>query len=430
MSSLKPSAWISRARIFRWRPNCATLLTIIAMLLCLQLPANAEEVLREGDRVVLLGATFVERMQATGYLESQLTTAFTGKPLVLRNLGWSGDNVRGHSRAVFGNPDEGFNRLIKDFKQTKPTVAVVCYGANEANAGTAKLPQFKQDYNRLLDALNAAAPGLRLVLVAPPQRENVGEPFPQQDAYNKTLQQFSKAIHDIADARNSTFIDMTAPVKQSHALSSSAALDQLTDNGVHFTKYGYWRAAPVFAAKLGAKTQAWDVNINASTGHAEAKGATVTKVEPGETLKFSAVDATLSQQLPPPHSPRGAEMMMQQARLRVTNLPAGKYQLSVAGKPIVAATAKHWAEGVHFARKYAQPQLDKLTAAIEEKNAMFFHRHRPQNETYLFLFRKHEQGNNAVEIPQFDPLIEKLEDKIAKLAKPVTHPFELKRIQD
>ena len=49
---------------------------------------------------------------------------------------------------------------------------------------------------------------------------------------------------------------------------------------------------------------------------------------------------------------------------------------------------------------------DDLIKLITDKNQLFFHRYRPQNETYLFLFRKHEQGNNAVEIPQFDPLIE------------------------
>lgn len=49
---------------------------------------------------------------------------------------------------------------------------------------------------------------------------------------------------------------------------------------------------------------------------------------------------------------------------------------------------------------------------IVEKNELFFHRHRPQNETYLMLFRKHEQGNNVVELPQFDPLIDSLEQRI------------------
>jgi len=42
---------------------------------------------------------------------------------------------------------------------------------------------------------------------------------------------------------------------------------------------------------------------------------------------------------------------------------------------------------------------------INNKNQLFFHRWRPANETYLFLFRKHEQGNNAAEIPRFDPLV-------------------------
>jgi GDSL-like Lipase/Acylhydrolase family len=56
-----------------------------------------------------------------------------------------------------------------------------------------------------------------------------------------------------------------------------------------------------------------------------------------------------------------------------------------------------------------------LTKTILEKNRLFFHRWRPQNETYLFGFRKHEQGNNGVEIPQFDPLVAEKEKEIAAL---------------
>ena len=60
----------------------------------------------------------------------------------------------------------------------------------------------------------------------------------------------------------------------------------------------------------------------------------------------------------------------------------------------------------------------ELLHAITTKNMMFFHRHRPQNETYLFLFRKHEQGNNAGEVPQFDPFVEDLDKRIYELCKP------------
>lgn len=57
----------------------------------------------------------------------------------------------------------------------------------------------------------------------------------------------------------------------------------------------------------------------------------------------------------------------------------------------------------------------KLREVIFAKNKLFFHRWRPANETYLRLFRKHEQGNNAKELPMFDPLIEEREKEIESL---------------
>ena len=60
-------------------------------------------------------------------------------------------------------------------------------------------------------------------------------------------------------------------------------------------------------------------------------------------------------------------------------------------------------------------QLDSLRAVVVEKNQLFFYRWRPQNETYLHGFRKHEQGNNAKEVPEFDPLIEAKDKEITKL---------------
>lgn len=62
----------------------------------------------------------------------------------------------------------------------------------------------------------------------------------------------------------------------------------------------------------------------------------------------------------------------------------------------------------------AAPAADEaLRALVVEKNRLFFHRWRPANETYLFGFRKHEQGRNAAEMPMFDPLIAKAEKDIA-----------------
>jgi putative heme-binding domain-containing protein len=75
------------------------------------------------------------------------------------------------------------------------------------------------------------------------------------------------------------------------------------------------------------------------------------------------------------------------------------------------------------------PELRKL---IAEKNELYFHRYRPQNETYLRGFRKHEQGQNAKEIAEFDALIAQAEARIfAKasgqpLPEPVVEPKPVK----
>jgi putative heme-binding domain-containing protein len=71
---------------------------------------------------------------------------------------------------------------------------------------------------------------------------------------------------------------------------------------------------------------------------------------------------------------------------------------------------------------------ETLRASVLRKNSLFFHRSRPANYTYIFGFRKREQGNNAVEIPKFDPLIETAEaDAIAVSAgQPSTLPPEPK----
>ncbi len=65
---------------------------------------------------------------------------------------------------------------------------------------------------------------------------------------------------------------------------------------------------------------------------------------------------------------------------------------------------------------------EALRKEILRKDFLFFNRYRPQNETYLFGFRKHEQGQNAKEIPMFDPLLAEADKKI--------HELKLKALND
>jgi hypothetical protein len=85
--------------------------------------------------------------------------------------------------------------------------------------------------------------------------------------------------------------------------------------------------------------------------------------------------------------------------------------------------AGHRFVGEVIARKLGLPaqkwddRLEKIRLLTVEKNRLYFHRWRPENETYIFGFRKKEQGRNAVEIPQFDVLVAEKEGEINRLKK-------------
>lgn len=65
----------------------------------------------------------------------------------------------------------------------------------------------------------------------------------------------------------------------------------------------------------------------------------------------------------------------------------------------------------------ATKNVGTLRPAILRKNDLFFHQFRPANSTYLFGFRKHEQGKNAAEMPKFTPIIETVDKEIDTLKR-------------
>jgi hypothetical protein len=114
----------------------------------------------------------------------------------------------------------------------------------------------------------------------------------------------------------------------------------------------------------------------------------------------------------------------------VNALPPGLYSLRISGIEIDKASADQWS-GLNWLSDGPEfHQEEKLRHAIIEKNRLYFHSWRPQNVTYLFLFRKHEQGQNAKEVEEFRKLVAEKEKEIARLKKPVTHTYELIRVKE
>jgi lysophospholipase L1-like esterase len=277
----------------------------------------------DGDRIVFLGGTLVERDQSFGYFEALLTRRFKDVNFTFRNLGWSGDTVYGDARAGFGTQKEGYASLLFHVNELKPTILLVNYGFNESFDGEAGLQHF--GYNALLADLEKTH--AKIWLISPQRHEDLGRPLPDPTKHNEQLKLYTDAVGKIAGHHDCGFIDLFERTRDG---TKENPPRPLTDNGIHFTDYG--------ARRIG-----W-------------------------TLLTALTDLTPS---------------------------VAPDQLAGEGSE----------------------RFQELRATINKKNREFFYRWRPQNETYIFGFRKHEQGKNAIEIPQFDPIIEKLEEKINELKK-------------
>lgn len=384
----------------------------------------------DGDRVVLLGGTFFERMAASDYFETYVTLAYPDRSISFRNLGWSGDDVFGTARAVFGSQEEGFKRLKEDLERTKPTVLLISYGQNESFKGEAGLEAFLAGYRRLLDTL--APTQARMVLLEPFPLEDLGPPLPNPTEANKNIALYAEAIRKLAAERN--LISITDYKPSGGYLTDGSGKKEfretLTDNGVHLTPYGYWKLAPKLAEKLGVPARNWNVQVDLEDNSVVGEGATFAGLEVKDAkVTFQAQNKLLPVSLPPRFSPREAELVAPQGSFRIVGLEDGVYGLNVNGAPAVKADAKQWANGVLVNLGQFDSTSEQIRQLSEKKNMAYFHRYRPQNETYLFLFRKHEQGNNAVEIPQFEPIVADFEKKIGELKKPKSMTFELIKIQ-
>ena len=391
-------------------------------------PAGTSWSLRDGDRVAFIGGTFIEREQRYGYLETALTIANPDKTITFRNLGWSGDTIGGVSRSGFDPPEAGFKQLVDQVNAVKPTVIVVGYGANEAFAGKAGLDAFVKGLERVVTALKPL--NARYIYLAPLKQENLGAPLPNPEKHNKDIEIYSKGIEEFAKKHGAEFFKLDPLGTQ----EASGRGSRLTDNGVHLTALGYWWLANRLAtlSQTSAELRKPKVLLKITdTGLAlgTMSGDHLSLADP-EWTKGGIRFRVKTVPLPMPHYPiRSADARAEITgrMLTVEGLEAGHYRLEIDGQSVASATSGEWSRGVAVEDYPDQAQVEQLRQTIIKKNELFFHRWRPQNITYLFGFRKHEQGNNAVEIPQFDPLVAEQEQKIATLKKPVPHLYELVR---
>ncbi|MBT3889342.1 MAG: SGNH/GDSL hydrolase family protein [Planctomycetaceae bacterium] len=398
----------------------------ISILFCSGVSADTKPLIKSGDRVVFLGGTFVERMQNYGHVEAEISSRVSG--VTFRNLGWSGDNVWGESRAVFGTVSQGFERLQRDMTLAQPSVIIVSYGANEAHAGNAGLSRFVLGYQTLLDALKLHEASV--ILVTPRYYENLGPPLPDPGGYNAKLKLYIDAIDSLATEQNLPVIHLSKPESSGqagvkHELRPKSwrvlpAHSGLTNNGIHLTSQGYQVLARQIADDLKLPKSIFSVsgmqgtNVNISD-----------YIALPDSIRFVMTPTRIVSLDMSGHG--NDEVKANLVHLRFDDLRPGKYAIYIDDTKLARVTANQLKIGVALPSSFQHATAKRAYELTAAKNMMFFHRHRPQNETYLFLFRKHEQGNNAVEVPQFDPIIDGFENNIQSIQNSTSYRVEIRR---
>ena len=373
--------------------------------------------LKEGDRVAFLGDAFFERTVRFGQIETALAARWPDRKIVFRNIGWAGDGPEGRARAFFDPIEKGFENLKMHLGLADPTVVVIQYGSMAAFERREGLASFKADMNALLDTIESETDA-RIAILSPTPREYRSYILSDPRSLNRDLEIYVDALKALAKSRGAFFVDLFNTLETSTERNN---IKPITTNGIHLNEYGYFLVAERIAQAFSEYSSAKAIEVTKGGDVAESSGINLVDARVSkDSIVIELQDERLS--LPP----LGGDFS-RNLTLAFADLPRGEYRLEFEGRVLATGSAGRWKQGIQLAWEPSNDQATALQETIKRKNELFFHQWRPQNETYLRGFRKHEQGQNVKELPMWDAFIEKEEMKIGELKKPKPYRLVLKK---
>ncbi len=188
-----------------------------------------EPFFQPNDRIAIVGNTLAERMQWDGWLETFLHLRHPDHKLVIRNFGFSGDEVGVRLRSKgFGSMDEHLTRFKAD-------VVLLFFGFNESFKGPDQADEFQAEYTaevrRMLEQKYNGESPPRIAIVSPVAPEVRASPVEAGSArLNEQLVPYVDACRSVAALTGCQWIDLFGE-------SKSADLP-LTINGIHLNENG------------------------------------------------------------------------------------------------------------------------------------------------------------------------------------------------
>jgi putative heme-binding domain-containing protein len=210
--------------------------------------AAAPVQLHKGDHICIIGNTLADRMQHDGWLETFIQLRFPQHELVIRNLGFSGDELNLRLRSAgFGTPDEHLARQHAN-------VIFAFFGYNESFRGLAGIAGFKSELGDFIkhtldQKYNRRSPP-SLIVFSPIALENLHDRnLPDGAKNNENIKLYTDAMTEVCRIKNVQFVDLFRPTTELYQrLSAPLTGDgghlhnrpsaSLTINGVHLDDNG------------------------------------------------------------------------------------------------------------------------------------------------------------------------------------------------
>ncbi|MCX7418239.1 MAG: SGNH/GDSL hydrolase family protein [Planctomycetia bacterium] len=350
--------------IWRW--------CVAAMLVLGSVSANAADFfLKDGDVVVMIGDSITEQHLYSNYVEMWTVTRFPNWKLAFRNVGIGGDRSPG-----------GNGRFARDVLIHKPTAMTVDFGMNDGSYRAFEEGTFKPYMDGLQGMANQAkATNIRVAWATPQPLDGPEQGPTALTGYNQTLEKFSDGVKVIADKNGGLFVDQFHPYLAAldRARGKGPKYDRITGgDAVHPGPPGQALMAASILKGLSFPSLVSSAEIDAASGKVvSAKTCTIENVAKKEGgVSFSRLDAAL------PFFPMDAVSILTHApildelndyRLKITGLAAGKYEVRIGGKKIAELTAEQLAAGANVAQGALTDgpiadQAKAVRSAVEAKN--------------------------------------------------------------
>lgn len=215
----------------------------VVALLPFAYTASAQLTLKENDCIAFIGNGLPDRMQHDGWLETYLQKANPDKQLVIRNLGFTGDQVASRPR------NKNFMNEHDYLAHVKADVIFAFFGYNESFNQDPE--QFKNELSAFIDETRQkqyngeSAP--RIVLFSPIAHENLNTPnFPDGKENNRWLSVYTDAMASVARRNKVAFVDLYYISEELYEQNASP----LTINGVHLNATGNQEIAKAIISEL------------------------------------------------------------------------------------------------------------------------------------------------------------------------------------